>query len=108
MKTLQLHAESLASKFGFMYGDIVSLFCEENNIESEIKDKDSHDVLIKLVRKHLLPLVSHVEVFEISTMHNPMRCEDDFIDELRQSNVQVKVSIEEVLQCIKETEDFTL
>ncbi|AVZ45643.1 hypothetical protein vBEcoMRo157lw_00098 [Escherichia phage vB_EcoM-Ro157lw] len=29
MKTLHLHAQSLASKFGFMDGDIVSLFCEE-------------------------------------------------------------------------------
>lgn len=106
MKTLNLRAQSLASKFGFMDGDTVSLFCEENNIESEIKDKDSHDVLIKLVRKHLLPLVSHVEVFEILTMHNPIRCEDDFIDEMRQSDVQVEVGIEEVLQCIKETEKF--
>ena len=106
MKTLNLHAQSLASKFGFMDGDIVSLFCEENNIESEIKDKDSHEVLIKLVRKHLLPLVSHVEVFEISTMHNPIRCEDEFIDEMRQSDAQVEVGIEEVLQCIKETEKF--
>lgn len=106
MKTLHLHAQSLASKFGFMDGDIVSLFCEENNIESELKDKDSHDVLIKLVRKHLLPLVSHVKVFEISTMHNPIRCEDDFIDEMRQSNAQVEVGFEEVLQCIKETEKF--
>lgn len=106
MKTLHLHAESLASKFGFMDGDIVSLFCEENNIESEIKDKDSHDVLIKLVRKHLLPLVSHVKVFEILTLHNPIRCEDDFIDEMRHSNVQVEVGLEEVLQCIKETEKF--
>lgn len=106
MKTLHLHAQSLASKFGFMDGDIVSLFCEENNIESELKDKDSHDVLIKLVREHLLPLVSHIEVFEISTMHNPIRCEDDFIDEMRQSDVQVEVGIKEVLQCIKETEKF--
>lgn len=106
MKTLQLHANSLASKFGFMDGDIVSLFCEENNIESELKDKDSHDVLIKLVRKHLLPLVSHVKVFEILTMHNPIRCEDDFIDEMRHSDVQVEVGLEEVLQCIKETEKF--
>ena len=106
MKTLHLHAQSLASKFGFMDGDIVSLFCEENNIESEIKDKDSHDVLIKLVRKHLLPLVSHVKVFEILTMHNPIRCEDDFIDEMRHSDVQVEVGLEEVLQCIKETEKF--
>lgn len=106
MKTLHLHAESLASKFGFMDGDIVSLFCEENNLESEIKDKDSHDVLIKLVRKHLLPLVSHVKVFEILTMHNPIRCEDDFIDEMRHSDVQVEVGLEEVLQCIKETEKF--
>lgn len=106
MKIIHLQARSLASKFGFMDGDIVSLFCEENNIESELKDKDSHDVLIKLVRKHLLPLVSHVKVFEILTMHNPIRCEDDFIDELRQSNVQVEVVLEEVLQCIKETEKF--
>lgn len=106
MKSLQLHAQSLASKFGFMDGDIVSLFCEENNIESELKDKDSHYVLIKLVRKHLLPLVSHVEVFEISTMHNPIRCEDEFIDDMRQSDVQVEVGIKEVLQCIKETEKF--
>ncbi|AYD85436.1 hypothetical protein [Escherichia phage FEC19] len=106
MKTLHLQARSLASKFGFMDGDIVSLFCEENNIESELKDKDSHDVLIKLVRKHLLPLVSHVKVFEILTMHNPIRCEDDFIDEMRHSDVQVEVGLEEVLQCIKETEKF--
>lgn len=106
MKTLHLHAQSLASKFGFMDGDIVSLFCEENNIESELKDKDSHDVLIKLVRKHLLPLVSHVKVFEILTMHNPIRCEDDFIDEMRHSDAQVEVGLEEVLQCIKETEKF--
>lgn len=106
MKTLHLHAQSLASKFGFMDGDIVSLFCEENNIESELKDKDSHDVLIKLVRKHLLPLVSNVKVFEILTMHNPIRCEDDFIDEMRHSDVQVEVGLEEVLQCIKETEKF--
>lgn len=106
MKTIHLQARSLASKFGFMDGDIVSLFCEENNIESELKDKDSHDVLIKLVRKHLLPLVSHVKAFEILTMHNPIRCEDDFIDELRQSDVQVEVGLEEVLQCIKETEKF--
>lgn len=106
MKSLHLHAQSLASKFGFMDGDIVSFFCGVNNIESELKDKDSHDVLIKLVRKHLLPLVSHVEVFEISTMHNPIRCEDEFIDEMRQSDVQVEVGIEEVLQCIKETEKF--
>lgn len=106
MKTIHLQARSLASKFGFMDGDIVSLFCEENNIESELKDKDSHDVLIKLVREHLLPLVSHVKVFEILTMHNPIRCEDDFIDELRQSDVQVEVGLEEVLQCIKETEKF--
>lgn len=44
MKIIHLQARSLASKFGFMDGDIVSLFCEENNIESELKDKDSHDV----------------------------------------------------------------
>lgn len=106
MKTLNLQARSLASKFGFMDGDIVSLFCEENNIESELKDKDSHDVLIKLVREHLLPLVSHVKVFEILTMHNPIRCEDEFIDDVRQSDVQVEVGLEEVLQCIKETEKF--
>lgn len=106
MKTLNLQARSLASKFGFMDGDIVSLFCEENNIESELKDKDSHDVLIKLVRKYLLPLVSNVKVFEISTMHNPIRCEDEFIDDVRQSDVQVEVGLEEVLQCIKETEKF--
>lgn len=53
-----------------------------------------------------MPLVSHVEVFEISTMHNPIRCEDEFIDDMRQSDVQVEVGIKELLQCIKETEKF--
>lgn len=53
-----------------------------------------------------MPLVSHVKVFEILTMHNPIRCEDDFIDEMRHSDVQVEVGLEEVLQCIKETEKF--
>lgn len=99
---LRLRAYGLASKFGFGDGDIIDYFCEDNNID--LQERDQHDVLIKLVRTYLLPLIPHVQVYEIGSLHNPIRCEDEFIKELEQSEIYVDVSIDQLVQCINETE----
>lgn len=103
MKTIKLRARDLASKFGFMDGDIVANFCEENNLKAEIEGKDTHDVLISLVRKYLLPVVGEINVYEISSMHNPIRCEQQHIEELTYSDISVDVNLSQVIKCIKET-----
>ncbi len=69
---LRLYSNSLLSKWGFNDGDIpeavYDLF-EENGV-----DYDWHATLIALVRTHLIPVLDQdVEVFEIETIHNPIR-----------------------------------
>ena len=99
---IRLRAASLASKFGFGDGDILDYFCEDNNIS--LDERDPHQILIKLVRLYLLPLIPHVQVYEIGTMHNPIRCEVQFVEELQGSDIYVDVTIHQLIQCINETE----
>lgn len=99
---IRLRAASLASKFGFGDGDILDYFCEDNNIS--LDERDPHQILIKLVRLYLLPLIPHVQVYEIGTIHNPIRCEDQFVEELQGSDIYVDVTIHQLIQCINETE----
>lgn len=99
---LRLFAYGLASKFGFGDGDILEYFCEDNNID--LQERDEHEVLIKLVRTYLLPLIPHVQVYEIGSLHNPIRCEEQFVEELKDSKIYVDVSIDQLIQCINETE----
>lgn len=99
---LRLFAYGLASKFGFGDGDILEYFCEDNNID--LQERDEHEVLIKLVRTYLLPLIPHVQVYEIGSLHNPIRCEEQFVEELKDSKIYVDVTIEQLIQCINETE----
>lgn len=99
---LRLFAYGLASKFGFGDGDILEYFCEDNNID--LQERDEHEVLIKLVRTYLLPLIPHVQVYEIGSLHNPIRCEEQFVEELKDSKIYVDVTIDQLIQCINETE----
>lgn len=99
---LRLFAYGLASKFGFGDGDILEYFCEDNDID--LQGRDKHDVLIKLVRTYLLPLIPHVQVYEIGSLHNPIRCEEQFVEELKDSKIYVDVSIDQLIQCVNETE----
>ena len=99
---LRLFAYGLASKFGFGDGDILEYFCEDNDID--LQGRDEHDVLIKLVRTYLLPLIPHVQVYEIGSLHNPIRCEEQFVEELKDSKIYVDVTIDQLIQCINETE----
>lgn len=75
---LTLHAESLCSKWGFNDGDVPEEF-EDHWDEVGVKYLfiEWHAVLVKLVREHLVPAMEaaghKVEVFEISTIHNPIR-----------------------------------
>lgn len=99
---LRLFAYGLASRFGFGDGDILEYFCEDNNID--LQERDEHEVLIKLVRTYLLPLIPHVQVYEIGSLHNPIRCEEQFVEELKDSKIYVDVTIDQLIQCINETE----
>lgn len=99
---LRLFAYGLASKFGFGDGNILEYFCKDNDID--LQGRDEHDVLIKLVRTYLLPLIPHVQVYEIGSLHNPIRCEEQFVEELKDSKIYVDVSIDQLVRCINETE----
>lgn len=57
------------------------------------------EVLVHLVRKHLLPLLPGVEVYEIGSIHNPIRAEDHCLKLLSNEyeNVSVEVSAADVL-----------
>lgn len=63
--TVTLNASDLWSKFGFCDGD---LFTDFSGLP--------HEILVKAVRKHLLPLLPGIEVYEIQTIHNPIRVKD--------------------------------
>lgn len=66
------HTESILSKWGFDDGDMLDDLLWDNGIELD----DKHKLLIKVVREKVLPEIKqHVEVFEIGTIHNPIRAE---------------------------------
>jgi hypothetical protein len=71
-----LDSDSLFSKWGFRDGDTL----RENDAGIPAK-VDSHAVLCHLVRAHLLPaLPREVRVYEICSMHNPIRADDEVND----------------------------
>lgn len=64
-RTVVLRAEGLLNKWGFSDGDLLA------------DDTGSrHDLLVELVKEHLLPLLPGVEVDRIVTIHNPVRATD--------------------------------
>lgn len=74
---LRLSSSSLLSKWGFQDGDepeMVYDYCEAHGID--YSRLDWHATLIKLVRTYLLPALDQdVEVYEVITIHNPIRAE---------------------------------
>lgn len=74
---LYLDATDLCSKWGFNDGDEpgwVMDFCEANG--RPFASVDWHPILRDLVRRYLLPALSErhkVEVYDIDTIHNPIR-----------------------------------
>jgi len=72
---MSLYSEGLLSKWGFEDGDM------PENVWDAIEEAgldfmtiDWHGVLRSLVRDYLLPaLDQHVEVYDIETIHNPIR-----------------------------------
>lgn len=76
-----LHATDLCSKFGFDDGDLLmyhfyEIEFHESSPDSALNTFDS-TVLVHLVRKHLGPLLPGVELYEISSCHNPIRAQSE-------------------------------
>jgi hypothetical protein len=76
---IRLYSDGLLSKWGFGDGDCLDEVlwdrCDELGLRA---DGDEHAVLIRAVREYLLPaLAEHhdVVVFEIDTIHNPIRAD---------------------------------
>lgn len=95
MSNVTFYATDLASKWGFCDGDILSEF----ELWDLFETVDEHEVLIRLVRDHLLPLLPELTgVDEIETCHNPIRArteaDNDFCED---SDVSVKITEEMVL-----------
>lgn len=106
--TLCLSANDLRSKWGFRDGDLLSdwglreptLACPESLKWHNWK----HQVLIRLVRQHLLPLMPLTEVEEIGTRHNPIRVVDWYKTERLENPITVDVTREQVEQAALDVE----
>lgn len=90
-----LHASCLASKWGFDDGAL--LLSQIVGYGDELPSMDLHgadyqDVLVWLVRKHLLPKLPGVEVYEIATSHNPIRTDQPLTREQREISVEITQS----------------
>lgn len=105
MDTITLQSDSLFSKFGFCDGDILddwwywrfALASDGPQLapEHELQDHGfAHALLIRLVEHHLLPALPRViETYRISSIHNPIRAEDD---EAQDFYVEVELTYEQV------------
>ena len=73
MEGVRLHTSSLRSKWGFEDGDALGDALINHPSLWDVE----HEVLCKLVRKHIEPLLPKgVELQEIGTCHNPIRLKD--------------------------------
>lgn len=88
--TLWLHSACLLSKYGFGDGDEPDAWldwCDEREIDYNAPGWDWHATLRRLVREHLLPkLDQRVEVYDIETIHNPIRA--DTVDGIEVDDVR--------------------
>ena len=89
---LMLYASCLASKFGFNDGD-----APEDWYDTDREGWHWHATLIELVREHLLPLIPDVEVYELDSIHNPIRATDDCKEFCEASSVEVEISYQQAL-----------
>ena len=82
-KRVVLFAESLLSKWGFEDGDMLA---DDTGVR--------HELLVQMVKHHLLPLLQGVEVFEIRTCHNPVRATESTKHLILERFADVCVSVE--------------
>lgn len=112
MSNFVMYADDLLSKWGFSDGDRLSDWVYENLDRFDF-EYESHKVLEELVKRYLLPkLEKKVEIFFISTIHNPVRAEmiDGVYyenhykhdDEGLLGNVTVEVTKEQFLEIAKD------
>lgn len=88
----------LYSKHGFSDGDVMDEVCSELGLR-----RYRHWLLVAIVRAKLLPaLPNPIEVFEISTHHNPIRAEYHLEYDDDNANVTLVVSWKEIEQLAKE------
>lgn len=89
--TVRLHARSLASKWGFDDGDCLGPLLEPG-------DPSSNELLPAAVRAYLAPLLpAGVELYEISSIHNPIRARDEHMDAVHYCDAFADVTREQVL-----------
>lgn len=97
---LRLHSDSLLSKWGFNDGDMpdrVYDYCDANGIG--YAELNWTATLIRLVREHLLPALEHqVDVYEIVTIHNPIRART--VDGVRIDPTDLDDEVELTPQCV--------
>jgi hypothetical protein len=105
MNHLTLHASSLASKYGFEDGEIISnYFLYSTNYKDVVINwhdtSDSNECLYQLVKHYLLPLLPNVTIYKMkSTCHNPVRTED--IEKVSELDISIDISEEELISHIK-------
>lgn len=99
--TVLLTARDLSSKWGFNDGDtpdhLFDYFYDNDLMDSF----DWHEVLQKLVRKHLVPLLPEdLEVYDMLTSHNPIRTDywGERPDHYDVPDISVSVTIEQILE----------
>lgn len=79
MSDVTLFADGLASKWGFCDGDVLDDVVMDWMDQGLIEPKgymafDEHALLVAAVRRWLLPVIkAKVDVYEIGTIHNPIR-----------------------------------
>lgn len=112
MSVFIMYANDLLSKWGFGDGDRLSDFLYENNSKFGYK-VDTHKLLEELVKRYLLPKIDKkVEIFYITTNHNPVRAEMidgkyyqnhyEHDDEDLLGDVSIELTLEEVEAVAKE------
>jgi hypothetical protein len=96
--TITLFADNLYSKWGFHDGDILNDAWYALGLSG-----DRHEVLCQLVEERLLPILPHpVKTERISTCHNPIRVEDEHLEDnsrLSNENTSVDITYQDIREC---------
>lgn len=105
---LVLHGEGLFSKFGFNDGDVPDAFQDWLDDRGVIAPRHDvwHAALVSMVREYLLPLLpTSLQVYEISTIHNPIRAVDGQEPPAGIEAIAVSVQFETVLEHVAKAAD---
>lgn len=100
LRSVYLPSDDLFTKFGFSDGDLLNDVLDDHYPDGVPNLPGDHlgfrhRVLVRVVREHLLPRCPSADVYEISTLHNPIRYEDSVS---RFTEVEVWVPVDEVIR----------